>query len=96
MSKIIAAVVTALLAIGVITVLTGLTEEVEANVIPTVTKGDRLDIRPNGSGCVERAWPYYDARCLRDRRPAADHVRSVRLVSADRLSFASAEISNVK
>ena len=96
MSKIIAAVVTALLAIGIITVLTGLTEEVEANAIPAVTKGDRLDIRPNGSGCEQRAWPYYDGRCLRDRRPAADHARSVRLVSADRLSFANAQMANVR
>jgi hypothetical protein len=48
-------------------------------------KTDRLDYRPLGSECTERAWPYYGANCLLDRSQVAGQARTVRLVTTDRL-----------
>jgi hypothetical protein len=31
-------------------------------------KGDRADVRPLGTECGEKAWPYFDAACTRDAR----------------------------
>jgi len=50
-------------------------------------KGDRADIRPLGVECGQRAWPYYDAACMRDARmPLLTQPRDVRMVAADRAS----------
>jgi hypothetical protein len=50
-----------------------------------MVKTDRLDYRPLGSECTERAWPYYGANCLHDRTQVAGQARTVRLVTTDRL-----------
>jgi hypothetical protein len=48
-------------------------------------KGDRADIRPLGTDCGEKAWPYFDAACMRDARAPLAQPRDVRAVSADRV-----------
>jgi hypothetical protein len=47
-------------------------------------KGDRADIRPLGTECGEKAWPYFDAACTRDGRLPLAQPRDVRMIGADR------------
>jgi hypothetical protein len=48
-------------------------------------KGDRADIRPLGVDCGEKAWPYFDAACMRDARiTLLTQPRDVRIIGADR------------
>lgn len=71
-----------------ITFSPAMTDRVEAgtpqNAAPIIAKSDRLDARPIGRQCSDRAWPYFEAGCLRGQtlnaKPAA-----VRVVSADRV-----------
>jgi hypothetical protein len=49
-------------------------------------KGDRLDVRPHGAACSERAWPYFEASCLRNTNSPIRQARPVRLVTTDRLA----------
>ena len=58
----------------------GTTAAVEAPVLAAVSPD-----RPAASPCSEQAWPYYAASCLQDRTPSAGLVRTVRLVTTDRL-----------
>lgn len=46
-------------------------------------KGDRADIRPLGVDCGEKAWPYFDAACMRDPRIPLAQPRDVRVIAAD-------------
>ena len=48
---------------------------------------DRLDVRASGSGCAQRAWPYYEADCLVDFDSRwRGEPRKVRLVTTDRIN----------
>ncbi len=67
-----------------------LSAQVEARASVVGAKADRADTRPLARECSQRAWPYYEAACLRDTRNAFGQVRGVRIVSADRLPFAAA------
>jgi hypothetical protein len=50
-------------------------------------KTDRADIRPPGVECGQKAWPYFDAACMRDARiPLLTQPRDVRMVTTDRVS----------
>jgi hypothetical protein len=62
--------------------LPGFSPAVEASAPPAVQKSDRLDNRPIGTACSERAWPYYEPNCLRDRD---GQTRTVRLIKVDRV-----------
>jgi hypothetical protein len=69
---------------AVMLALPGFSPEVEARTPPPAVKGDRLDYRPTGTACAERAWPYYEANCLRDRNQPNGQARPVRIVTTDR------------
>jgi hypothetical protein len=62
-----------------------LSAQVEANSPTPGAKADRADIRPIGKDCSERAWPYFEASCLRDTNNRLGQPREVRFVSADRI-----------
>jgi hypothetical protein len=47
-------------------------------------KGDRLDAHPYGNACSERAWPYFEASCLRNTASATRQARVIRIVGTDR------------
>jgi hypothetical protein len=64
--------------------LPGFSPEVEASAAPIVQKTDRLDYRPLGMACSEQAWPYYEAKCLRDRTQEGGQPRPARIVKVDR------------
>ena len=79
------AIAAAALGAAVVMALPGFSPTVEAGTSAPMVKTDRLDYRPLGSECTERAWPYYGANCLRDRTQVAGQARTVRLVTTDRL-----------
>jgi hypothetical protein len=62
--------------------LPGLSPQVEAQVAPS-GKSDRADARPLAADCSQRAWPYYEASCLRDERNTFGQAREVRFVPID-------------
>ncbi|HUI97974.1 MAG TPA: hypothetical protein VLX44_19605 [Xanthobacteraceae bacterium] len=50
------------------------------------SKGDRLDLRPYGTACSERGWPYFETSCLRDTASPTRQARTVRIVGTDRVA----------
>src|SRR5262249_46346847 len=62
--------------------VTGANEPTER---PRALKGDRLPIRPVGTGCADAAWPYYKDECVHSRPPVDQPpvARFVRIVAAD-------------
>lgn len=60
-----------------------LSMQVEAHI--SAAKSDRAYVRPPGTKCSQRAWPYFEVACLRNVRRLFGHVRDVRIDSADRL-----------
>jgi hypothetical protein len=62
-----------------------LSPQVGASAPIVGAKGDRADIRPLGVDCGEKAWPYFDAACMRDARiPLLTQPRDVRIIGAER------------
>jgi hypothetical protein len=84
MIKLVAAIVAAALLAGVIvTIVPGLSSNVEAHML--APKGDRLDVKAYGTACSTRAWPHFETTCLRDITSATREARPVRIVTTDRL-----------
>ena len=86
MFKLIAAFCVAAWLACILVVIPGMTSVVQADMYST--KGDRLGARPHGGACSERAWPYFEASCLRNTNSTTRQARTVRLVSTDRLGGA--------
>lgn len=63
-------------------------EQVEARGGVPGVKADRADIRPLAGKCSQKAWPYFEASCLRDTRNPFSQAREVRIVTTDRLASA--------
>jgi hypothetical protein len=59
--------------------------QVQASVPSVSGKADRLDFHRYGKDCSARAWPYLEARCLRNTVSAGRTVKPVRIVTADRI-----------
>jgi hypothetical protein len=72
-------IATAALIAGAVTVLPALSGQVAANEPQALTKTDRLPAKIFGADCSQRAWPYYEATCLRDGQS-----RQVRIVALER------------
>lgn len=85
MTKILAAVAAAALLAGVAVMVPGLSP-VQAHMMGSQGKGDRLDLRPTGTACSERGWPYFETSCLRDTSSPTRQARTVRIVGVDRLA----------
>ena len=58
-----------------------LSYQVQASAPVLGAKGDRADIRPLGVDCSEKAWPYFEAPCLRDVRHPLLEPRQVRFIA---------------
>lgn len=84
-SKAVSAIIAAALIAGGVTLLTGSSDKVAASAPLNSGKGDRLDSRPIGKHCSQQAWPYFEARCTRDRREVMGQARTVRIVTTDRI-----------
>jgi hypothetical protein len=88
MIKALSAVSIAALVAAALTVLPGFAPQVEASVPQALAKGDRLDIHSVGPNCSQKAWPNFEASCLRVAGTKTNAntiaVREARLVTADR------------
>ena len=83
MIKTLSAVAIAALVAAALTVLPGFAPQVEASVPQALAKADRLDIHTVGTNCSQKAWPNFEASCLRAVGSKA-MIREARLVTADR------------
>jgi len=83
MIKALSAITIAAFFAAALTVLPGFAPQVEASVPHALAKGDRLDIHSVGPGCSQKAWPNFEASCLR-LAGTKTMVREARLVTADR------------
>jgi hypothetical protein len=84
MIKTLYAVAIAALVAASLTVLPGFAPQVEASVPQALAKADRLDIHSVGAGCSQKAWPNFEASCLRVAGTKNSSIREARLVTADR------------
>jgi hypothetical protein len=62
-----------------------LSPQVQAGAPPLDGKSDRADARLLGSACSQRAWPYYEASCLRDTGNRLAQPHDVRFVPIDNM-----------
>lgn len=83
MIKALSAVAVAAVAAAALTVLPGFAPTVEASTPQALAKADRLDIRPVGRDCSQKAWPNFEASCLR-LAGTTTTVGKARLVTAER------------
>ncbi len=84
MIKTLSVLAIAAFAAAALTVLPGFAPQVEASVPHALAKGDRLDIHSVGAGCSQKAWPNFEASCLRVAGTKNTSIREARLVTADR------------
>ena len=82
--RIVLAVVAAAVVACFFTIITATADQIEAGARANFIGGDRLDVRPIGPQCSQRAWPYYEAHCLRDLRPRSEQPKTVRVVTTER------------
>ena len=85
MLKTVYAIAVAAIAAACFVAFPSLSFQVEASSSVLGAKGDRADVRPLGTDCGQKAWPYFDAACMRDARNPLVTPRDVRMVSMDRL-----------
>src|SRR3977135_1164210 len=83
MIKALSAVAIAAFVAAALTILPGFAPQVEASVPQALAKGDRLDIHTAGPTCSQKAWPNFEASCLRVAGSKI-MIREARLVTADR------------
>jgi hypothetical protein len=90
MSKSTYAIAAALIAAALVSLLSLFSPSVQARAPEAAlaeavaVKGDRLDIRPLGTDCSQREWPYFETRCLRSVTNRAAALHKPRLISVDR------------
>jgi hypothetical protein len=83
MIKALSAIAIAAFVAAALTVLPGFAPAVEASVPHALAKSDRLEVHPVGQSCSQKAWPNFEASCLRVAGTKA-MIREARLVTADR------------
>ena len=83
MIKALSAIAVAAFIAAALSILPGFAPQVEASVPQALAKGDRLDIHAVGAGCSQKAWPNFEASCLR-ATGSRIMIRQARLVTADR------------
>ncbi|HEV7634006.1 MAG TPA: hypothetical protein VGO54_01055 [Bradyrhizobium sp.] len=83
MIKAISAIAAAACVAAALTLLPGFAPTVEASVPQALAKGDRLDVHPAGRDCSQKAWPNFEASCLRVAG-SKTVIREARLVTVDR------------
>ena len=80
MIKAVTAIAIAAFVAAALTVLPGFAPKVEASVPQALAKGDRLDVHAVGTGCSQKAWPNFEASCLRSTGSARPPPCSVKPV----------------
>jgi hypothetical protein len=82
--RIVLAVVTAAVVACFFTIITATADQVEVSARTNVLSGNQFDKRPIGPQCSLRAWPYYEAHCVRDMRPRGEQAKAARVVTTER------------
>lgn len=80
--RIFGGIVAAVLGAAVVLALPGFSPNVEASIPVPVAKAN-VPERAVGVACSEKAWPYFEAECLRDRTPTANLPRSIRVITPE-------------
>lgn len=83
MIKVLSATTIAAIVAAALTLLLSLSPQLKASIPQTPAKGDRLDIHATGPGCSQKAWPNFEATCLRVAGTKI-MIRETRLVTANR------------
>jgi hypothetical protein len=83
MIKALSAIAIAAFVAAALTILPGFAPQVEASTPQALAKADRLDINSLGPNCSQKAWPNFEASCLRVAG-SKTMIREARLVTADR------------
>ena len=83
MIKALSAIAIAAFVAAALTVLPGFAPQVEASVPQALAKADRLDVHAVGANCSQKAWPNFEASCLRVAGTKT-MIQQARLVTADR------------
>jgi hypothetical protein len=78
------AVIAAAIAAACLVGFPSLSPQVEASAPVAGSKSDRADMRPLGTECSEKAWPYFEATCLRVTQNPLMAAREVRVIVVDR------------
>lgn len=86
MLKIAYAVAAAAIIAASLVVFPSLSFQVVAGTPAASGKSDRADLRPLGAYCSQRAWPYYEASCLRDTSNRLAPAKEVRFVPMEKQS----------
>jgi hypothetical protein len=86
MIKTVYAIAVAAIAAACFVAFPSLSFQVQASAAMVGAKGDRADVRPFGADCSQKAWPYFEAACLRDGRYPMAEAHQARVVTADRLA----------
>jgi hypothetical protein len=81
------AICAAAIVAGAFVATLSISDQVEARGSVPGVKADRADARPLAGDCTPKAWPYFEANCLRDTRNPFGEVRQVRIISTDRLAL---------
>jgi hypothetical protein len=84
MIKAFSAIAVAAFFAAALTVLPGFAPTVEASTPQPLAKADRLDVHQVGRECSEKAWPNFEASCLRSAGTRTE-VHQVRFVTTDRV-----------
>lgn len=84
MIKTLSALAAAAIVAAAIAVMPGFATQVDASVPAASKKADRLDLRPVGTKCSQKAWPYFENGCLRNAGNRTMPQTQVRIVSVDR------------
>jgi hypothetical protein len=74
------AIAVSAIAVSMFVAFPSLSPQVGASAPIVGAKGDRADIRPLGTECGEKAWPYFDAACTRDARIPLVQPHDVRVI----------------
>jgi hypothetical protein len=82
--RILLAVVAAAAVACFLTIITATADPAGASTGIRAGKDERTIDRSIGPKCSERAWPYYEAHCLRDLRPQSARPSSIRFVTTER------------
>jgi hypothetical protein len=84
MIKALSAIAIAAFVATALSILPGFAPQVEASVPQALAKSDRLDVNTVGPSCSQKAWPNFEASCLRAAGKKAVSIKEARLVTADR------------
>lgn len=84
MLKTVYAIAVAAIAAACFVAFPSLSSQVVASSPVPGAKADRADMRPLGTDCSQRAWPFFEGACLRDSKNPLAPPRDVRIVTANR------------